>query len=75
MQVGEYDLANADLVVALKEEEHRPVLQTRYAHWSDRVEYWHVDVLDVAATQDALTELERNIKALIDRLSKPTERA
>lgn len=58
MQVGEYDLANADLVVTLKEEEHRPVLQTRYAHWSDRVEYWHVDDLDAAAAQDALTELE-----------------
>ena len=69
MQVGEYDLANADLVVALKEEEHRSVLQSRYSHWSDRVEYWHVDDLDAAVAQDALSELEQNIKALIRRLS------
>ena len=69
MQVGEYDLANADLVVALKEEDHRSVLQSRYSHWSDRVEYWHVDDLDSAVAQDALSELERNIKALIRRLS------
>jgi protein-tyrosine phosphatase len=73
MQVGEYDLANADLVVALKEEEHRPVLQSRYAHWSDRVEYWHVDDLDAAVGQDALAELERNVKALVSRLSEPSE--
>jgi protein-tyrosine phosphatase len=73
MQVGDYDLANADLVVALKEEEHRTVLQSRYSHWLDRVEYWNVDDLDVAAAQDALAELERNIKALIRRLSKPAD--
>ena len=72
MQVGDYDLANADLVVALKEE-HRPVLQSRYSHWSDRVEYWNVDDLDVAVADDALSELEQNIKALIRRLSEPAD--
>jgi protein-tyrosine phosphatase len=75
MQVGEYDLANADLVVALKGEEHRPVLQSRYSNWLDRVEYWHVDDLDAAVAQDALAELEQNVKALVQRLSHPLERA
>jgi protein-tyrosine-phosphatase len=72
MQVGEYDLANADLIVALKEE-HRTVLQSRYAHWSDRVEYWSVDDLDAAVAGDSLCELEQHIKTLIRRLSEPAD--
>lgn len=73
MQVGEYDLANADLVVALKEDEHRPVLQSRYSHWADRVEYWNVDDLDAAVADEALSELEQNIKTLIRRLPEPAD--
>jgi hypothetical protein len=39
----------------------------------DRVEYWNVDDLDAAVADDALSELEQNIKALIGRLSEPAD--
>ena len=51
------------------------MLQSRYSNWLDRVEYWHVDDLDAAVAQDALAELEQNVKALVQRLSHPLERA
>ncbi len=43
------DLANADLVIALKEAEHRSMMAKQFPLWKDRIEYWHVDDLDCAA--------------------------
>src|SRR5438105_3516616 len=48
LQVREADLERADLIVALKEAEHRPLLQRRHAAWVERVEYWHVHDNDCA---------------------------
>src|SRR5689334_16646151 len=36
------DLETADLIIALKEAEHRPLMQKRFADFEDNVEYWHV---------------------------------
>jgi protein-tyrosine phosphatase len=68
LQVSESDLARADLIVALKEAEHRPMLQERHPTWVDRVEYWHVHDLDFAAACDALAEIERHVHGLAARL-------
>jgi protein-tyrosine phosphatase len=56
------------LIVALKESEHRPLLHTRFPEWVERVEYWHIDDVDVAEPHVALTELERNVRELVARL-------
>jgi protein-tyrosine phosphatase len=62
------DLREADLVVALKEEEHRPLFEERFPAWTERVEYWHVHDLDRATASDGLAEIERQIEALLRRL-------
>ncbi len=64
------DLLAADLVIALKETEHRPLLQTRFPQWADGVVYWHVDDLDLAIPADALAGLERRVSDLVSRLSE-----
>jgi protein-tyrosine phosphatase len=69
-QLREDDLEEADLIVALKESEHRPLLARRYPLWPDRVEYWHIDDLDRAAPEDALAEIDREIRDLVQRLSR-----
>jgi protein-tyrosine phosphatase len=69
-QVQEQDLSGADLIVALKEAEHRPLLQQRYPQWPDRVQYWHVDDLDRAAPEEALASIEQEIQKLVQRLSQ-----
>ena len=54
MHCGEDDLKHADLIVALKEAEHRPLLAKHFSGWENRVEYWHVHDLDAATPEQAL---------------------
>ncbi len=62
------DLKSAHLVVAVKEQEHRPEMRSQFGCWADRVEYWHIDDLDCAVPADALPDLECQVRSLVDRL-------
>ena len=62
------DLAEADLVVAVKDAEHRAMMAQQFPLWKDRIEYWHVDDLDCAQASEALPHLEEQIHALVERL-------
>lgn len=68
-QLQEQDLLMAGLAIALKEAEHRPLLEQRFPCWGDCVIYWHVDDLDLARPEDALAGLERRVSDLVDCLS------
>jgi len=68
-QLQVHDLLAADLVIALKDTEHRPLMQGRFPQWADGVVYWHVDDLDLAIPADALAGLERRVSDLVNRLS------
>jgi protein-tyrosine phosphatase len=70
MQLEHQDLAEAHLVIAVKEAEHRPLLQERFPAWTDRVCYWHIDDLDAASPEDALAEMEGEVSDLIECLSR-----
>ncbi len=70
--VSSRDLADASLVIALKEAEHRPYLTERHPGWSDRVKYWHVHDLDQAGPDEALTEIEGLVAKLIGELQQRT---
>jgi protein-tyrosine phosphatase len=67
-QVSEPELAAADIVVAVKEAEHRPLMRKRHPSWEDRVRYWAVHDLDCAQPTEALAELERLVRALVEEL-------
>jgi protein-tyrosine phosphatase len=69
LPVSEHDLAEADLVVALKELEHRPLLAERFPAWTDRVEYWAVHDVDFAPPDEALPEIEGLVETLVARLA------
>lgn len=62
------DFAAADRVIALKEAEHRPYVEQRFAAWSDRVEYWHVHDLDAAPATEACEQIENLVRELIREL-------
>jgi protein-tyrosine phosphatase len=66
--VTEQDLAGADLIVAVKELEHRPMLEERFPDWSDRVRYWNVDDIPEATAATALARLEVLVRALVAEL-------
>ena len=68
-QLQEADLARADLVIAMKEAEHRAYLEHNYPQWADKIEYWTVHDVDAAPADETLPEIERELHALIQRLS------
>ena len=67
-QLAEDDLAGSDLVVAVKESEHRPLLRRQFPDWVDRVEYWHIDDIDCAHPEDSLPVLEEHVRGLVATL-------
>ena len=71
IQVQEEDLKSACLVVAVKEAEHRPLLELHFPAWADKVEYWHVHDPDCALPDDALPDLAAKVGTLLERLRRP----
>lgn len=68
LPLAEADLARHAHIVAVKETEHRPLLDRKFPGWSDRVEYWQVDDIDCARAEDAIAQLEREVERLLARL-------
>jgi protein-tyrosine phosphatase len=68
-QVTEAELSAHDLVIAVKEDEHREMMRELFPAWVNRVEYWQIDDLDYASPEEALPELEKKVCELMERLS------
>lgn len=62
------DLAAASHIVAVKESEHRPILQARFPQHAARVEYWSVHDLDASLPAATLAHLEKEVLQLAQRL-------
>jgi protein-tyrosine phosphatase len=63
------DLTGFDLVIAVKEAEHRPMMAEQFPLWMDRIEYWHIDDLDCATAEESLPLLESRLQSLVDQLA------
>lgn len=68
LQLNEADLLRHARIVAVKETEHRPLLDRKFPGWSDRVEYWQIDDIDCARAEDAIARLEQEVERLLRRL-------
>lgn len=62
------DLALAQRVILLDETEHRPMMESQFAEWSDCVEYWNIKDVEFESPVSALDKLERQVDMLIGRL-------
>jgi protein-tyrosine phosphatase len=60
----------SDMVVAVKEAEHRALLAERFPGWEDRVTYWHVHDVDLAHPDQALPELKAHVARLVRELQR-----
>jgi protein-tyrosine phosphatase len=69
LPVTEADFAASQRVIAIKEAEHRPIVEARFAGWRHVVEYWCVHDIDCAMPNQALPQLEREVLGLLERLS------
>jgi protein-tyrosine phosphatase len=66
------DFEAAHHVVAVKETEHRPMLERIFPTWLDRVEFWEVHDLDCAEPHEAIPQLEGEVLRLLERLACET---
>jgi protein-tyrosine phosphatase len=62
------DFDDAELVIGLKEAEHRPLIERRFPEIADRVTYWHVDDIEFADPSIALAMIDDHVHELISQL-------
>jgi protein-tyrosine phosphatase len=67
-QVSEEDLAAAEVIIALKDDEHRPMMRSKFPAWEKRVVFWDVGDQPEVKPEDGLPEIERQVMALIEEL-------
>lgn len=63
------DLESATDIIALKEEEHRPLMEALFPDWVEEVDYWQINDIDVEAPDSALQHLDEVIYDYMDMLS------
>ena len=62
------DLAAADIIVALSDNEHRSLMRTRYPGWEDRTAFWQVEDIGLAPADVALGLIAREVDTLLATL-------
>ncbi len=62
------DFESADLIIALSDAEHRPLMLERYAEWHARTEFWEVEDVALTPSHLALPAIQDRIEALIEEL-------
>jgi protein-tyrosine phosphatase len=67
------DLVKSKLTIAMKEAEHRQLMEQQFPDWSGRITYWHADDLDCAGPEMALPLLEEKVRTLVARLQNVAE--
>ncbi|MGN6369279.1 MAG: low molecular weight phosphatase family protein [Phycisphaerae bacterium] len=68
-QATDADFADADLVIAMKEAEHRAMMEEKYPRWIEKVHYWHIHDLDVIPNGGGLADVESHVRRLVDQLA------
>lgn len=66
--VQEADFWRATHIIAVKEAEHRNMVQKYFPHWADRVRFWNIHDLDAAEPQHAIPELVRHVEEFMQQL-------
>lgn len=63
------DLAAANLIIALRDAEHRPLLQRDFPEFADKVRYWDIADVDELGPERALPATEKLVRALLRELT------
>ncbi len=62
------DLESSDMVIALNESEHKPLMIKRFEQWTNKVLYWDVQDLNFVKADDAFSQIEKHVTELIGQL-------
>lgn len=70
LQLAEEDLERSDLVIAVKESEHRAMIVAQFPGWEDRIDYWSVDDIDSLPPHECLRKCEESVSILVQTLER-----
>ena len=62
------DFDSAKLVIALKEAEHRPLIERRFPQFANRVVYWHIHDIEFMQPSMALAMIDDQVQELLQTL-------
>jgi len=68
-QLTEDDLRTANVIIALKDAEHRPMFMRWFPEWTKKVVYWDVTDQPDVRPEVALPAIEEEVRRLIDSLA------
>ena len=71
-QIQDADFTEADLVIALDESEHKPMMQQYFPAWAENIVYWNFEDVQFVNPNQMLPELEKKIILFVKDL-KPKE--
>ena len=74
LPLTENDLVCADIVIAMKEAEHRAMMMELFPFWADCINYWNIDDIDCKPPQEALPLCEACVATLVQGLLTEQER-
>lgn len=63
------DLESAERIILLDEPEHRPMMQTRFPDWENRVTYWRVVDVPPSETFHPMDAIDPLVRELVDELA------
>jgi len=67
-QLSGEDLAESQVIIALKDDEHRPMMRKLFPEWEDRIAFWDVGDQPEVTPDDGLAAIEKQVLELIEEL-------
>ncbi len=71
VQLSEADLREASLVIALKDDEHRPMVREMFPAWESKIVFWDVSDMPHIWPEEALPVIQKRVEELVRELAKP----
>lgn len=68
LEAVEADFSRAQLVIALHEREHRPMMEQRFPSWAERISYWNVADAPDVPPHVGLPRISERVSLLISEL-------
>ena len=69
----ESDFSQSDMVIALKESEHRRYIKDHFNQWTDTTHYWEIHDVDVDPPSKTLPILENQLENLVRDLQADSQ--
>lgn len=69
LDATDLDFEASHRIIAIKRDEHLPIIQKRFEHHAPRVEYWDIHDIDTSTPEEQLPLLHAKVGALISELT------